>query len=132
MIDLTDVRDTVGQVVADSGLFPRRSWSNKDSTLEKPYLVLNLVSSQIADATLAQTSPVWTGMLMATVVTGLDEFDTVALGMVKDLAELFPSATRMTLAGGGKTIVSGHPQPQPGYRDNSYFRTPVSIPLRSE
>lgn len=132
MIDENEILLAVGQIITGSAIFPRIVWANKDSIPERPYLALSLVPVQVTDDTLGLSLPVWSGFLSATVVTGLDEYDTAGKALLKQLGDLFPGASRIAMATGQQLLVSAHPQPLPPYRDGADYRLPIRIPLRTD
>lgn len=132
MIDENEILKAVGQIITASGLFPRIVWANKDAIPERPYLAVSLVPVQVTDETLGLSLPMWSGFVSATVVTGLDEYDTAGKALLKQMGDLFPGATRITMTSGRRLLVSAHPQPLPPYRDGADYRLPIRIPLRTD
>lgn len=132
MIDENRIMQAVGGRIAGSGSFPRIAWANRDAAPALPYLALVLVPLRIDDDTLAQDAPVWVGLLQATIVSSLNDFDTNCWALRTLIAALFPSASKLALADGTSIRVTSHPQPQPSYRDGPNNRTPLQIKLSSE
>jgi hypothetical protein len=132
MIDENEIMQAVGEIIIASGQFPRIVWANKDSIPARPYLALSLVPTGVTDDTMAKSLPVWRGFLSATIVTGLDEFETAGRALQVQLGNLFPAAMRVTMASGRRLLVPDHPQTLPPYRDGTDYRLPIRIPLRTD
>ena len=132
MIDHAAIMQAVGQVITASGSFPRILWPNRDGLPEKPFLILELRPKAIRDETLRQTAAVWSGEIIGTVVTDLNRYETEGQALIGARAALVPSGTRLTITGGAKILVPGHPLPKGGYRDGADYRLQLSIPIQSD
>lgn len=132
MIDETLIIKALGEIIIASGLFPRIAWAGRNADQTLPYLSVSLVPVQIADQTLAQDNPIWTGFLEAQIVTGLDQFETAGITLRRQLAGLFQSGDRLLLDDGVIMMIKGHPQPKTPYRDGPNQRMPLQINLTSD
>jgi translation initiation factor 1 (eIF-1/SUI1) len=122
-----------GVPIIASSDFPRVVWDNRKALPAKPYIVVSVRTTSIRDRTLTQTSQEWQGALSVTIVTGLDEFQTVGYTMASALADLFPAGSRIPLNPRENIMVAGHPAPKGnGYPDGGDWRLVMEIPLRTD
>jgi hypothetical protein len=132
MTDMPTIKDTINSIIgANAAEFPRVTYANQITDFALPYVVLQVVPTGQNDPTLMQTAPVWTGFLMATVVSDIDAFDMDADTMARDLATLFPPATRQTMSDGNTLLFSDQPQFLEPMRDGMRWRTAVRINLQT-
>lgn len=131
MIDQNEIEKAFGVVITTSGLFPRIVWSDRDLIQERPYIAVTIVPGVTDDRTIGRSKPFWSGFASITAVTALDEYETAGRSLLKQVGDLFPAGTRLAMPG-GDLLVPDHPQPIPGYRDKTDFRSVMRINLTTE
>ena len=105
-------------------------YENKDKpeTMTRPYLVTDVirVSRRNPGVKGGASGVIARGFFQVTVITDLDQFDTLALTVSGSIALHFPKALRLTDATGTVAIID-EPNVLKGGRDGSDWRTDVQI-----
>lgn len=109
---------------------PRIAWPNQKTTLDMPYLFVQVVRVSRTDPTVEATFPISNGQFVVTVVSELDEFSVDAEGLADDVAEMFPMGLRLPVTGGEITIMQP-PEVLQGFPDAVSWRVPVRITYRA-
>lgn len=111
---------------------PTVIWDNDepDAIPKPPYLVVQFTKTGRTDRTVAGTLPIRTGYMTVAVIEKQNKFTTQANNLADQIADLFPSALRLSASGQTLTITKGG-DVQSGYPDGPNWRVPVRVDYRT-
>ena len=130
-MNTADIQKVLGQRLAATPNIGTIVWPNKDASLpERPYIVVDFVTTSREDDTLAGTATVETGFAMISVVSDLNTFATEGLTLAQTIADRFPKALRLPITG-ATVLITKPSEIKQAYRDGVYWRTPVQVNYRA-
>lgn len=133
MIDEQVIMQAIATALhGQSEAFPRVLWDDTAETPERPFLAVSLVRGPVADDTLAQGLPVWTGFVIGAGVAPANGQERASMALGTAFGNLFAAGTRFAMSDGRKLLVNGQPEAIGGYRDGPDWRYPVRVPLITE